>query len=153
MDSMTLAVLFIMAMYVMMFFGHKESIRAQIAAGPDTMRSSQSHNFDGVVYAGQGTSSIPAFNRVGNLIYEGNGMSTPVYNIEGDRVYAGSFSGSPVLTLVGNVVYSGQGASSVPVAVVAGEYAYPGNGVTAAPIAYSPHSDKHLLALVGLLSG
>lgn len=101
----------------------------------------------GITYDGRGTSSIPAYNRSGHLVYPGNGSSRPAYNIEGDRIYEGSFSGAPVATIIGDKVYRGQGADNVPIGTIVGDAIYPGNTAWGVPLGTSPGGDRHLLAL------
>jgi hypothetical protein len=99
------------------------------------------------VYDGQGTTSVPSYNRSGNLVYPGNSSSSPAYNIEGDRIYEGSFSGAPVATIIGDKVYRGQGADGIPIGTIVGDRIYPGNASSGVPLGASPGGGKHLLAL------
>lgn len=116
----------------------------------DPTGSSPDDDDTGITYDGQGTSSIPAYNRSGHLVYQGNGSSRPAYNIEGDRIYEGSFSGAPVATIIGDKVYRGQGADNVPIGTIVGDRIYSGNGSSGVPLGTSPGGDKHLLALQAL---
>ncbi len=156
MDSLTITGLCIMALLIFVGIGAARAGKAQeyLNTLPPSLPNlpPDGTHVDGVVYRGQGANSVPAYNRVGNLIYAGNGMGTPVYHIEGERIYMGSFGGFPVLTIMNRMVYKGQGTSNVPVATVVGEYAYPGNGITAAPLAYSPTGDVYLLAIAAATS-